>query len=115
MSKNKELTIADLKVNWTFDFSNSDRDYDDTRFEFRKLNDGIHDLRISERKYTFFVSYSNISFEINSGFGFQLTDLLLELDCRIYCLQLEEKISKLLILDYFELIRKNIFRIHVKE
>lgn len=117
MSKTKSKTIADLKINWTFDYSKADRDYHDTRSEFRKLNTEIHDLLIAKRKYKFFVSYSNETFEVNliNWINHEVIDLVLELDYQIYSLQADEKLSKLLILDRFELIRKDEFRIHVKE
>lgn len=115
MSKNKPKTIADLNINWTFDFQQSDREFDDAKSEFRKLNDDIHDLLIVKKKYKFFVSYSNTSFQVDYFIGDQLTDLIVELDYKIYCLQLDEKVSKLLVLDRFELIGKNTFRIHFKE
>ena len=116
MSKTKPKTIADLKINWTFDYSTSDRYFNDTRSEFRKLNTEIHDLLIAKRKYKCFVSYSNVSFEINvtNWINHEVIDLILELDYQIYSLQADEKLSKLLILDRFELIRKDEFRIHVK-
>lgn len=116
MSKNNPKTIADLKIDWTFDYSTLNRYFNDTRSEFRKLNTEIHDLLIAKRKYKFFVSYSNETFEINvmNWHSRELTDLILELDYQIYSLQVGEKLSKLLILDRFELIKKNEFRIHVK-
>lgn len=117
MSKTKSKTIADLKINWTFDYSTADRDYHDTRSEFQKLNSNVHNLLIAKRKYKFFVSYSNETFEVNliNWHSRELLDLVLELDYQIYSLQADEKLSKLLILDRFELIRKNEFRIYVKE
>ncbi len=117
MSKNNPKTIADLKIDWTFDYSTLNRYFNDTRSEFRRWNAEIHNLLIAKRKYKFFVSYSNETFEVNliNWINHEVIDLVLELDYQIYSLQADEKLSKLLILDRFELIRKDEFRIHVKE
>ncbi len=101
-------TIADLKINWVFDYN-----FEDLISPLvQKLNPNIYQLKIVNDKYSFTIN--NCSFEIetsNSTLGF----LLKEIDCKVFSLQEKGLLSKVLTLINFELISENTFRIHVKE
>jgi len=106
MSKNKPKTIADLKFKWTFDSSLID--YRDVRDKFDELNDSLSRYRIKSGCYTFVLN--DESFKVDC-FG----DTLVWFFDDIHFAIIHDLGLSGLILDHFELISENTFRIHVKK
>jgi hypothetical protein len=103
-------TIADLKINWTFDYN-----FEDSVSEkIHNDNLTIADLRIVPNEYYFTID-DDFTFKIPELLDSNFTSLLREIDYKIFKLQLDNKLPRVLILDRFEVISKNIFKIHVKE
>ena len=102
-------TIADLKFNWTFDW-----DIDSSILtKIRELNTEISSLKIVKNIYRFFID--DWHFAIETSNGHTLLDLIYSVDAKIFDLQQSNKLLKVLVLDHFELIKENTFRIHVKK
>lgn len=108
MSKSKPKTIADLKINWTFDW-NIDSSIST---KIRGLNTEISSLKIVKNIYRFFID--DWHFAIETSNGHTLLDLIYSVDAKIFDLQQSNRLSRILVLDHFELIAENTFRIHVK-
>ena len=105
-----QRTIADLSINWTFDYN-----YEDSVSE-KVYNDNpaIADLKIVPNEYYFTID-DDFTFKIPELLDSDFKSLLREIDYKIFKLQLDNKLPRILILDRFELISKNIFKIHVKK
>lgn len=108
MSKNKPKTIADLKINWTFDWHIEFGIFE----KIQELNPEIKHLKIVKNSYRFVID--GWDFSIQTIDTETLTNLLWRIDGSVFCLQSTDKLSKVLVLDRFELIKENEFRIHVK-
>lgn len=101
-------TIADLKINWIFDF-----DYYGRVIElFRKENPSICDLKIIKNLYEFKIR--NLKIEVQSDDNDTLSNLIWKIDHQVFSLQEDCQLPKYLILDRFELTAENKFTIHVK-
>jgi len=105
-------TIADLIFNWTFDYN-----YEDNVIEkIRKDNPNICDLKIVVSKYCFSIDHHNFQIpDLSPSYVNDVKTLLREIDYEIFKLQNLNKLPKVLVLDHFEVISENEFRIHVKE
>ena len=109
MSKNNQKTIADLSVNWTF---NWDLDAD-ILAKIQKANPEISHLKIVKNIYRFYVDTWH--FPIETSDLTLLSDLIYLIDSTIFNLQESKRLPRVLVLNRFELIAENEFRIHVKE
>lgn len=121
MSKSKPKTIADLKINWTFE--PKQQPIMTTMDSIVRLNPKLKRLRIKNGYYTF--EYSEINIDLNVKFSVHDGDerlkmfsgFLEELD---YLIRGRRQFHqglylKPLTLDKFELLSENTFRIHVKK
>ncbi len=106
--------IADLKINWTFDGSQGERPFVDSEEIFKNLNSEIQHHIILPGVYKFFII--DKEFEIDVHYKESITYFIVHcIDYEIWCKQSDNQLSHNLILDKFELISKNTFRIHIRE
>ena len=83
---NKPKTIADLKINWNFNFETY-LDYDNFRRDFRNKNHNLKIYNIITNTYFFNLITDNIprgQIRLNIK-DFQIIELMFELDYRIAC------------------------------
>lgn len=108
MSKNKPKTIADLNFNWIFDWNIESG----ILAKIQELNPEIKHLKIVKNSYRFFID--KWDFTVQTTNTETLANLFWRIDGSVFSLQNTNKLSKVLVLDRFELIKENEFRIHVK-
>lgn len=108
MSKSNSKTIADLSINWTFDWGI------DTSIlvKIQELNPEIFSLKIVRNTYYFLID--DLKFSVQVIDNDTLADLIYCVDGRIFNLQNSKNLPNILVLDRFEFIEENTFRIHVK-
>lgn len=111
MSKAKPKTIADLKINWTFSGYEKERVYQ--KFErFEKDNPSISHLRIKPENYRF---YDGSVYVGNVYVNHSIMDIGWFIEYLNWMIMLYNSDFSNSVLDHFELIEKNKFRIHVKK
>jgi hypothetical protein len=104
-----QRTIADLSINWVFDW-NLDANI---LIKIQVANPEISHLKIVKNIYRFYIN--DWHFPIETSDVTLLSDLIYLIDGTIFNLQESKRLPKFLILDRFELLSENTFRIHVKE
>lgn len=108
MSKSKPKTIADLSINWAFDWSIESG----IQAEIRELNPYTSQLKIKKARYKFLIN--EFVFDVDTNENYNLADLIYVIDSNIFYFQEMNQLPKTLALDHFELVSENTFRIHVK-
>ncbi len=108
MSKNKPKTIADLKINWTFE-DYFDETISDKEKKFSLQNQELLKFKIKEGDYKFLVNDS--SFTVCVYLTLRKFESFIEhINFRMTCRNIELPRK----LDRFELVSPNTFRIHLK-
>ncbi len=96
-------TIADLKINWTFDSTQGSRLFVESYEIFNKLNPELKQYAILPGKYNFY--FNDYKFEVNLGIKQVLSFFIVqEIDYCIWCKQSDHELPLFLTLDRFELI-----------
>jgi len=117
MSKNKPKTIADLSINWVFS-----SEYKGSISAIKTLtedNPNLVDIKV--KSFTYYFKYLNeFKFQITVIKDSILTSLTAFLEEVDFQFRRQRQIAygysiSPLVLDHFELISENTFRIHVKE
>ena len=90
----------------------NDQDYIIETIEVLEAMTEISSLKIVKNIYRFFID--DWHFAIETSNGHTLLDLIYSVDAKIFDLQQSNRLSRILVLDHFELIAENTFRIHVK-
>ncbi len=108
MSKSKPQTIADLKINWTFDWNIESL----ILAKIEEANPEIKHLKIVKNKYNFVIN--EWDFTVQTIDNDTLSSLLWKIDGKVFPLQEINQLPRVLVLDHCELIAENTFRIHVK-
>lgn len=108
-SKPKTKTIADLQINWTFDWNIDNK----ILVKIQELNPETFNLKVVRNTYYFLIGDSKFKSEVFTP-TCTLSDLIYHIDSQVFNLQENKKLSRVLVLDHFELIEENTFRIHVK-
>ena len=109
MSKNKPKTIADLKINWIFDWNIESG----ILAKIQELNSDTNQLKIKKATYQFLIN--GFVFDVKANENYNLSDLIYIIDSNVFHFQETNQLPKVLVLDKFELVSENTFRIHVKE
>lgn len=111
-SKSKPQTIADLKINWTFEPEY--KGIDTGRETFKSLNPSLN-YKIKKDLYTFLVSDYNFRIQLGNYDNNSIDSFIEQVDyefrlnykCDLFVLP--KKLLK------FELVEENTFRIHLEE
>ena len=109
MSKSNQKTIADLNINWAFDWSIESG----IQAEIRELNPYTSQLKIKKARYKFLIN--EFVFDVDTNENYNVADLIYIIDSNVFHFQEANQLPKVLVLDKFELVSENTFRIHVKE
>ena len=102
-------TIADLSINWNFDWGIESG----IQAEIRELNPYTSQLKIKKARYKFLIN--EFVFDVDTNENYNVADLIYIIDSNVFHFQEANQLPKVLVLDKFELVSENTFRIHVKE
>lgn len=107
----KPKTIADLKINWTFEI----RKMFEGTYEFTRLNPELIDYRIkTNQNYTFLIDDKSFVFDSFQYYG---PEDNVSIDSFVEAISWKMRIATGKTgfkLDHFELISENTFRIHTR-
>jgi hypothetical protein len=114
--KKKPQTIADLKINWTFE--DKYVPYEDQIGNFNKLNPKLTEIKIKLGRY--FFHWNTCSIDLIEGKTCKLNEFIWDLGYKLRTeiesyFTLVRVLKKPLRLDYFEFLSENTFKIHEKE
>ncbi len=109
MSSNNPRTIADLKINWTFDWNIEGG----ILGKIWELNTETKHLKIKKALYKFLIN--DFVFDVYANKNYNIGDLIYVIDGNVFHFQEMNQLPRVLVLDRFELLAENTFRIHVKE
>lgn len=104
MKNKKPETIADLKIEWTFETENEETNCS----KFTRLNPNLVNIKLKEGEYNFI--FENVSFQASP---YQSESLDHFIDYMSYCFM--QYVKKNVKLSHFEKLSETEYRIHGKE